>query len=756
MAPIFTLLGLLSGVAHAQEDDNGPCVDLGVLYEDVTEASGAVAYGNSLGVSMNDIDGDGDVDLYVASGPSRVENAVWYSGESLLYLNDGDLTFTEVGALWGVDDQCEDRAPMFGDLDNDGLHDLYVTVNGRNLYLHNTGQGRFEDLTFEAGAAGHGGWGHQGFLFDYDHDGFLDVFFTNGPEDGSGENTLLRNQGDGTFADATDEAGVAGDPSGKGACVLDADLDGWPDIFVPTGREFGNHLYMNQGDGSFRDEAHGRGVGDPEQRFGVGTVCEDFDNDGDPDILLVTHDKVWTGNQLFRNDGGAFVDVGPASGLAEWLDGHGLGAADINLDGLLDVVMSGIKTQPYVFLNQGGMRFERACDGAGIQQTEGVTWAVVGGDMTNDGYPEVLISNGLGRRPRANALFRHLGGDAHFLTVEVQGVSHNPSALGAKVEARIGETVLTRWVGAWSSFDSQGPLAITFGLGDNTVVDELTVTFTNGVVQTMTQIAADQALVVAEEVSRPDADHDGVPDEWDLCPATRLGQLHDADGCAAGQRAGLPLGLVSPEQDAVLTVPPTFRWEGEFVSAVVQVSTDGTFGAASRFDFGPYDLGGALLTDADWAALLEESDGSRALLWRVVAVGENGETAVTAPRRFYASQPTEVVSIPFGANLFVPAHIVIPLGTTVTWWNDPVSAGNLQAEPHDIQLIDSTGLILSPMAELNAAGVFTWTFDTVGQYHYLCQRHSGPGWSGDMPMESGGLLRADGPFRCMAGTVTVR
>jgi plastocyanin len=329
-------------------------------------------------------------------------------------------------------------------------------------------------------------------------------------------------------------------------------------------------------------------------------------------------------------------------------------------------------------------------------------------------------------------------------------------AKGAKVEARIGEDVLTRWVGAWSSFDSQGPLAVTFGLGERTVVDELTVTFTNGVVQTMTQVAADQALVVAEEVSRSDADHDGVPDEWDLCPETRLGQLHDADGCAPGQRAGLPLGLVSPEQDAVLTVPPTFRWEGEFVSAVVQVSLDGTFGAASRFDFGPYALGGALLTDADWAALLEESDGSRALLWRVVALGEDGETAVTAPRRFYAAQPTEVVSIPFGASLFLPAHIVVPVGTTVTWWNDPVSAGNLQGEPHDVQLIDSTGLILSPMAALNAAGVFTWTFDTVGQYHYLCQRHSGPGWSGDTPMENSGILRADGPFRCMAGTVTVR
>ena len=250
---------LLVGIAAAQQDGHGSCEDAGTWFRDVTESAGVRGFGNSLGVNLNDFDGDGDNDLYVATGPSRTEGVGFYSGESLLYLNQlnetGEMGFQESGRHWGVDDLCEDRAPLYGDLDNDGLPDLYVTVNGRNvLYRNEDGQG-YTDVTAQAGGAGHPGWGHEGALLDYDRDGFLDIYFTNGPEDGSGYNTLLRNQADGSFQDVTDAAGVGGDPSGKGSCVLDANLDGWPDLFVTTGREFGNHLYINQGDGTFQDEA---------------------------------------------------------------------------------------------------------------------------------------------------------------------------------------------------------------------------------------------------------------------------------------------------------------------------------------------------------------------------------------------------------------------------------------------------------------------------------------------------------------------
>ena len=761
MAVIFALIQAASA---GSSDLQGSCQDVGTWFNNVTDASHARGYGNSLGVTINDIDGDGDNDLYVATGPARTDDAIYYTGESLLYLNQlsdsGAFQFEEVGSSWGVDDLCEDRAPMFGDLDNDGLADLYVTVNGRNLLYRNDG-GNFVDSTAEAGAAGHTGWGHQGGLLDYDHNGFLDIFFTNGPEDGSGFNTMLQNQGDGTFFDASVASGVYGDPSGKGACVLDVDNDGWMDIFVTTGREFGNHLFMNAKDGTFRDEALQRGLADPLFRFGVGVGCEDLDNDGDVDILLITHDQEFTGNQLFINEDGVFSDRARESGVEEWTDGHGAALIDLDLDGYLDIILSGFSAPPNVLRNNGDFTFTRLCNGAGIAQREGLTWAVIGGDLTGDAYPEVYISHGLERRPRQNELFQNIapeaGIDNHWLTIEAQGLTHNPSAIGAKVEVvgSDGQT-RTRWVGTWSSFDSQGPLPLTFGLGTSESASLVRVTFTNGTVTEMADVTADQFLVMVEETDRTDDDSDGVPDEWDVCPGTRLGHRTDGEGCATGQRGGAAVALSVPAQDAVFTTAGTFQWEGQLSSAVLQVSLDGTFGPAGRLDYGPVTENSYTLSDSEWSALQEISDGSTALLYRIVGVNEDGGEAITDPRRFHVAIPTNRVEIPSGTNLFSPAHVVIDYGTTMTWWNNSINDGNIQNAEHDIQLIEPDGHTATHLHDLNGAGFATWTFDVPGTWHYLCHNHSGEGSHTDAGMEGMNAHHAEGPYRCMAGTVTVQ
>lgn len=756
------MIALLS-LALADEwgaDGTGDCWSVDNKKFELIEGSdsGVRGYGNSRGININDFDGDGDLDLFVAQAVSREEQGPTWSGDDMLYLKDpGELEFHEDGHAWGVDDGCENRSPMFGDLDNDGLPDLFVTVNGRSAVYRNHSYAHYLDVTAMSGEADTPAWGHQGFLFDYDGDGFLDVFWTNGPEDGSGDNLLMRNQRDGTFRDETDDAGVSGVPSGKGTCVLDANVDGWMDIFVTTGREYGNQLYINQHDGTFKDEALERGLVDPALRFGVGVTCGDTDNDGDPDILLITHDRTWTGNQFFRNDGGVFVDVAEDARLMEQIDGHGSLMLDVDLDGWLDVVMAGIKVPPYLFLNDHDGRFTRICDGGGIQQDDGLTWAVAGADFTGDGYPEVYIADGLGRRPRDDEFFRNTGGTNHHLTVDVQGVTHNPSQLGAKVEVVVGDHTITRWVGHWSSFDSQGPLPVTVGLGGATVADEVRVTFTNGVVSTLTEVAADQVVRVVEPDAPPDADHDGVRDAWDRCPETAVGALRDGEGCARGQRGGVAIGLVTPDADTVLAAPDTFTWAGEAASVVLQVATGGHFGPHGRLDFGPFTDGTSYtLDDADWDRVLALADGAKPLLWRVVGVGKDGGELATEARVLHVAVPTPVVHVPYGVNAFMPAHIVVDRGEPVTWWNDPVSGGNLQYEPHDVQLADEAGSNITNMNTLNAAGYFTWTFNEPGVFHYVCNRHSGTGSPTDHTPESHAFHRAEGPYRCMSGTVTVR
>ncbi len=656
---------------------------------------------------------------------------------------------------------------MRGDLDGDGLADLFVTVNGRSLYYRDSG-GWFEDVTAWSGAAGHVGWGHQGVLLDSDRDGWLDVFFTNGPEDGAGPNTLLHNERDGTFRDASAEAGVLDDPSGKGACVLDADLDGWPDLFVTTGREYGNHLYMNQGDGSFVDEAVARGVSDPLQRFGVGASCGDLDGDGDPDILLVTHDRRYTGNLLFRNDGGTFVDVAdaatdPASDapLQSRIDAHGSLLADLDLDGDLDVVLSGFSFQPHVYVNESaddGPFFRRACGGLGIAADDLLSWGVASADLTGDGYPEVYISNGLGLQPRDDELFSYTGpGTNHWVAIDAVGRAPGTSALGAKVEVRAGNRTATRWVGGWSSFDSQGDHTVIVGLGEETAAD-VTITFPSGAVVELDDTAIDRVVRIEEPALYADADRDGVPDDDDRCPGTLIGRTKDADGCAIGQRGGLAVAPVAPSANDVITGCFSFQWAGDRdASAVVQVSADGTFGPAERIDLGPTTEHELEVCGEALDLLRSASDGSTPFVWRVALADDDGNEALSLPSTFYVALPVAEVGMPDGANVFAPAHVVVPRGSRVAWRNDAVAEGNLQNAWHDVVLVDSDGATISEMHEFDGGGVFSYTFPDDGVWHYICQQHSGVATPTDSVHETGHYHhhQTEGPYRCMAGTVTV-
>jgi hypothetical protein len=332
---------------------------------------------NGSGSAVADVDGDGWEDLFLAGSPGAV-----------LYHNNVDGTFSDVTEQAGLPHPYPDPATgvVFFDYDNDGWPDLYVAAaaSGDRLF-HNTGGGRFVDVTAAAGIP-RGRWASMPVVADYDHDGLLDVYVVrmgdhverpprpnyeahNGVPD-----TLLHNNGDGTFTDVTRRAGMGDTGWNLAGAWGDYDGDGWPDIFLAN--EFGSDaLYHNNRDGTFTERARAAGVADPGA--GMGVAWGDYDNDGRPDlyvsnmyansawalfhpdfpapipwhIRLLGHftdevrirtekifDGLTRGSSLLHNSGdGTFTDVSDAAGVRDAQWGWGAEFLDYDNDGLLDI-----------------------------------------------------------------------------------------------------------------------------------------------------------------------------------------------------------------------------------------------------------------------------------------------------------------------------------------------------------------------------------------------------------------------------------
>ncbi len=409
------------------------------------------------GAGLVDYDGDGDLDLYLVQG------AMLDSGEDprtatppprgepidRLYRNDlapgpdgrAVVRLVDVTASAGLAETGYGMGVAVGDVDNDGWSDLYVTNLGPDRLYRNRRDGTFADATVEAGL-GDRGWGVSASFLDFDRDGWLDLYVGNyvdfglathktcfsptGAVDYCGPlafqpepDALYRNRGDGTFETVSGRSGIAADPKGAlGVVALDADADGWLDLLVAND-QVPNKLWINQGDGTFVDDAllSGTGVneqGQPEANMGV--VAGDLDGDGDED-LFITHLTQET-NTLYLNDGsGLFDDATRESGLGlpSWpFTGFGVAMSDFDRDGRLDLaVVNGAvrrieeqtaRGDPYplaqthqVFHNLGGGRWAEVTSSAG----EPFAHASVGrglakGDLDLDGDEDLLLANSSG------------------------------------------------------------------------------------------------------------------------------------------------------------------------------------------------------------------------------------------------------------------------------------------------------------------------------------------------------------------------
>jgi hypothetical protein len=453
-------------------------------FTDVTATSGLQKSGWGQGVCVGDYDNDGWEDLYVT-----------YYGKNVLYHNNGDGTFSDVsaeasvagsGKLWGTG--C-----AFVDYDRDGKLDLmvanYVDFDlftapapgerasciwkgvpvmcgprglpwTKNTLYHNSGNGKFEDVTTKAHIDQT--TGHYSFsvsTLDFDDDGWPDIYVACD----STPSILYHNNRDGTFTDVAVISGAAFNEDGKeqagmGSTVGDFNGDGKLDIFKTNFSDDTATLYRNNGDGTFDDVTFAAGLGLHTQYLGWGTMFFDFDNDGWPDLLLVNGhvypevDKQHLGSNfmepriLYRNDGnGKFTDVsdraGPAINVAS--SSRGLAIGDLWNDGRLETVISNMSAPPSLLENQ-------------------------------------------------------LRSPNHWVAIRTVGVKSNRDGIGARITVKIGPRTLVDEVRSGSSYISNNDMRVHFGLGAATKIDWLQIRWPSGRTERFTDITIDKIHTLKE------------------------------------------------------------------------------------------------------------------------------------------------------------------------------------------------------------------------------------------------------------------
>ncbi len=498
---------------------------------------------NSSGAAWLDYDRDGDWDLYLVNcqGPNDVANA--------LYENLGDGTFRS--SVCGAEDIGEGMAVSVADYDNDGDSDLFVANYGNFVLYRNDGAPGAPGFTDVTGAAfpegvqdrwyGGSAWG------DYDRDGDLDLYVTayvdfahrprstslRFPMDFGGvPNLLYRNNGDGTFSDVTEAAGVS-DAARKSMQAIFCDLneDGWPDLFVTNDTD-ANGLYLNTGDGTFKAFSGPSGLSTTDGSMGI--AVGDFNGDGHCDLVYTNY--VAEVNVLAQlvdcqssNDGtlknAIFVHNfdSPLVHKLTWpVVGWGTGLFDLDNDGDLDLFftnghlnsVSGDNRQlNLLFENDGTGRFRDVSSTAGIESTgPRIHRSVLFADYDNDGKVDIYVTNngqqvedGKGNTVAdANqgvGVLYHNESETnnHWLKVRLEGRESNRDAYGARVTVKAGDLVMMQPLVSGAGYFSAHARELYFGLGPNARADEIEVTWPSGKVNRFKDVKGNQTVYIVED-----------------------------------------------------------------------------------------------------------------------------------------------------------------------------------------------------------------------------------------------------------------
>jgi Flp pilus assembly protein TadD len=500
------------------------------------------------GVAWGDYDADGLPDLFLVNFAAPVgtsdEEMASSSAIDRLFRNLGDGTFEDVTETAGVGTAHRGMGAAWGDYDNDGDLDLFVTSWGENILWENQGDGTFHDVTSRAGLLGEEFWAGASWQ-DYDLDGDLDLYVCGyvhyKPEEPGSALTMLGeadfpftlnpssyppianrfyvNKGDGTFEDRAEAAGVLGEKGRSlNAAWADFDADGFPDLYISNDVS-DNNLFHNRGDGTFEDASYRALVAD--YRGSMGIAIGDWDGDLDLD-LFVTH---WMAqeNALYTNMMDELEDDTPTGGLvfgddadqvglgqiALDLIGWGTVLADFDNDGWLDLyIVNGSTFQkredprllremdPHLYWNQGVKKgFFEVGEEAGIRTVPpGSGRGLAAADYDMDGDLDLVVLR-FGAEVR---LLRNDSGKGHWTAMRTEATSGHASGLGARIVIHAGDRSFLREVGAGASYLSQSDPEVLVGLGDATRIDSLEVTWPLGAREVWTDLAVDRRWMLME------------------------------------------------------------------------------------------------------------------------------------------------------------------------------------------------------------------------------------------------------------------